>query len=128
MASVIEADTALWLRNKLENDDHWSAGGLSSLLTSEVLRNTYNCFKTLDARVRLKLLLAFIEIRRRNQESLKEELNMVISLALQDEDEWVRMIACILRDYPYSSEFYLDLKNESETLHHMVKDLNIQGE
>eukprot|EP00794_Sanderia_malayensis_P018358 gene18358-20204_t len=126
MASVIEADTALWLRNKLENDDQWSSGGLTLLLTSEVLRNTYHCFRSLDHRVRLKLLLAFIEMRRRNLENLKDELNMVISLGLDDEDDWVRMIAFVLKDYPYSSDLCTDMRSENETLSQIIKELSIQ--
>ena len=127
MASVIEGDTALWLRNKLGNDDHWSSAGLGSLLTREVLRNTLNCFRNLDHRVRLKLLLSFIEIRRKNLETLQEDLSMVISLGLEDEDDWVKMIACILKDYSFSSTFCTDFQSESESLHQMIADLDVEG-
>ena len=127
MANVIEADTPLWLRNKLDNEDQWSSGGLASLLTVDVLRNTYMCFRSLDHRVRLKLLLAFLEIRRRNLESFQEELSMVINLGIDDEDDWVRLVACILSDYPHSATFHPDIREGSETFSQLVSELKEQG-
>ena len=127
MAAVIEADTALWLRNKLDNEDQWSSGGLTSLLNNEVLRNSCRCFRSLEHRVRLKLLLSFLEIRRRNLETLKEELSMVINLGLDDEDDWVRLVACILSEYPNSAAFHPDIREGSETFQQIVNELSIQG-
>ena len=128
MANVIEADTALWLRNKLDNEDQWSSGGITSLLTADVLRNTYRSFRSLDHRVRLKLLLSFLEIRRRNLENLKDELGMVIGLGLDDEDDWVRLVACILSEYPESASFHPDVREGSETFAQLVHELSGQGE
>lgn len=127
MANVIEADTALWLRNKLDNEDQWSSGGLTSLLTTDVLRNTYRCFRSLDHRVRLKLLLSFLEIRRRNLETLRDELSMVVNLGIDDEDDWVRLVACILSDYPHSAALHPDIREGSETFSQLVSELSDQG-
>ena len=127
MANVIEADTALWLRNKLDNEDQWSSGGLTSLLTTDVLRNTCRCFNSLDHRVRLKLLLSFLEIRRRNLETFQDELSMVVNLGIEDDDDWVRLVACILSDYPHSATFHPDIREGSETFNQLVTELSEQG-
>ena len=53
MASVRQADTALWLHNKLSTDDSWSGSSLRSLLTQDVLRNIPECFHRLETQVKV---------------------------------------------------------------------------
>ena len=58
------------LHNKLSCDDSWSGSSLPSLLTQDVLRNIPECFHRIEARVKVKLLMAFLHLPR--QESSKK--------------------------------------------------------
>lgn len=62
-----ENDTAQWLHNKLgSTDDLWSGRSISSQLTIEKLQDIKGCFRSLQAHVKVKLLLSFLHIVRRN--------------------------------------------------------------
>lgn len=67
MASVRDSDISLWLHNKLgTTNDTWISGSICTQLTSDVLRNIKDCFPDLQTQVKLKLLLSFFHIPRRN--------------------------------------------------------------
>lgn len=67
MANVRDSDTSLWLHNKLgTSSDSWTGGSICSQLNAEVLRNIKDCFPDLQTQVKLKLLLSFFHIPRRN--------------------------------------------------------------
>lgn len=67
MANVRDSDTSLWLHNKLgTSNDSWTGGSICSQLNTEVLRNIKDCFPDLQTQVKLKLLLSFFHIPRRN--------------------------------------------------------------
>ena len=62
-----KTDTSLWLHNKLGNvNDLWSAGSICSQLNNERLKNIRDCFTDLQPLVKLKLLISFLHIPRRN--------------------------------------------------------------
>lgn len=71
MANVRDSDTSLWLHNKLGiSNDSWTGGSICSQLNAEVLRNIKDCFPDLQTQVKLKLLLSFFHIPRRNLEEV----------------------------------------------------------
>lgn len=71
MATVRDSDISLWLHNKLgTSNDSWTGGSICSQLNSEVLRNIKDCFPDLQTQVKLKLLLSFFHIPRRNVEEV----------------------------------------------------------
>ena len=64
--------TALWIHNKLANDDNkWSSGGIASQFNKTVLNNVYDCFLQLPAKSKIKILLSLLEIPLRNMEDLQ---------------------------------------------------------
>ena len=68
----MEMGTALWLHNKLENDDNqWSSGGIASQFNKSSLNNVYDCFLQLAVKSKIKILLSFLEIPLRNMEALQ---------------------------------------------------------
>jgi len=72
MANVRDSDTSLWLHNKLgTSNDSWTGGSICSQLNAEVLRNIKDCFPDLQTQVKLKLLLSFFHIPRRNVEEVR---------------------------------------------------------
>lgn len=78
MANVRDSDTSLWLHNKLgTSNDSWTGGSICSQLNAEVLRNIKDCFPDLQTQVKLKLLLSFFHIPRRNIEEVCFLLNLV---------------------------------------------------
>lgn len=71
MANVRDSDTSLWLHNKLgTSNDSWTGGSICSQLNAEVLRNIKECFPDLQTQVKLKLLLSFFHIPRKNVEEV----------------------------------------------------------
>ena len=72
MAHVRDSDTSLWLHNKLgTSNDLWAGSSIISQLNQDVLKNIRECFIELQSQVKLKLLLAFLHIPRRNVEEVK---------------------------------------------------------
>lgn len=82
MANVRDSDTSLWLHNKLgTSNDSWTGSSICSQLNAEVLRNIKDCFPDLQTQVKLKLLLSFFHIPRRNV----EEVSAISRLSYLDE-------------------------------------------
>nr|CAG4650283.1 EOG090X08WB [Sida crystallina] len=103
MATVRDSDTSLWLHNKLgTSNDSWAGGSICSQLNPEVLKNIQECFVELQTQVKLKFLLSYFQLSRRNLEEWRVELEEILEVALVDGDPWVSMMAEILKTYPAS--------------------------
>lgn len=77
MANVRDSDTSLWLHNKLgTSNDSWTGSSICSQLNAEVLRNIKDCFPDLQTQVKLKLLLSFFHIPRRNVEEVSKRARL----------------------------------------------------
>ncbi|XP_013790703.1 negative elongation factor A-like isoform X1 [Limulus polyphemus] len=114
MAHVRDSDTSLWLHNKLgTSNDLWSGGSICSQLNQDVLRNIRECFIELQSQVKLKLLLSFLHIPRRNVDEWQVELEEILEVALVDSDQWVSMLAELLKTY--CSTGMLNFKIEENT-------------
>ncbi|KAB0794711.1 hypothetical protein PPYR_11550 [Photinus pyralis] len=101
MANVRDSDTSLWLHNKLGiSNDSWTGGSICSQLNAEVLRNIKDCFPDLQTQVKLKLLLSFFHIPRRNTEEWRIELEQILDVAVSDSELWVAMLGEALKTYP----------------------------
>jgi hypothetical protein len=62
-----DEDVAFWLHNKLgSHGDLWSSFSISSTLTQEHLSSIKSILWSLDTLVKIKLLLSFIHIPKRN--------------------------------------------------------------
>ena len=72
MAATRDNDISLWLHNKLgTSSDTWSEGSICAQLNVDVLRNIKECFVELQTQVKLKLLLSFFHIPKRNVEEVR---------------------------------------------------------
>ncbi|CAH1405228.1 unnamed protein product [Nezara viridula] len=101
MATVRDSDISLWLHNKLgTSNDSWTSGSICSQLNSEVLRNIKDCFPDLQTQVKLKLLLSFFHIPRRNIEEWRVELEEIVEVAQVDSEQWVSMLAEMMKTLP----------------------------
>ncbi|XP_030749942.1 negative elongation factor A isoform X2 [Sitophilus oryzae] len=115
MANVRDSDTSLWLHNKLGiSNDSWTGGSICSQLNAEVLRNIKDCFPDLQTQVKLKLLLSFFHVPRRNLEEWKLELEQILDVALQDSELWVAMIADALKTYPSTGSLNTEITDVDE--------------
>ena len=123
MATVRQVDTALWLHNKLSSDDPWSGSSLRSLLTPDVLRNIPECFHRLETQVKIKLLTAFLHIPRRVVDETSVELGDILEIGSQDEDEWVRVLCEILRDFPTSGMLNVHLEGASPVFAEVCQEI-----
>ncbi|ENN75261.1 negative elongation factor A [Dendroctonus ponderosae] len=127
MANVRDSDTSLWLHNKLGiSNDSWTGGSICSQLNLEVLRNIKECFPDLQTQVKLKLLLSFFHIPRRNLEEWKSELEQILDVALQDSELWVAMIADTLKTYPSSGSLnteIVDVEEVRQIFSDLISDL-----
>lgn len=128
MASVRQADTALWLHNKLSSDDSWSGSSLRSLLTQDVLRNIPECFHRLETQVKVKLLMAFLHLPRRVIEETNGELSEIFEIGSHDEDEWVRVLSEIMKYYPSTGMLNVNLDQASPVFAEVSEEIMKTGE
>ncbi|XP_013138004.1 PREDICTED: negative elongation factor A [Papilio polytes] len=116
MANVRDSDTSLWLHNKLGiSNDSWTSGSICSQLNAEVLKNIKDCFPDLQTQVKLKLLLSFFHIPRRNVEEWRNELEEIIEVAAVDSDLWVAMLAEVLKTFPATGTLNTEIAEFDET-------------
>ncbi|GJQ75986.1 hypothetical protein Trydic_g18040 [Trypoxylus dichotomus] len=115
MANVRDSDTSLWLHNKLgTSNDSWTGGSICGQLNAEVLRNIKDCFPDLQTQVKLKLLLSFFHIPRRNIEEWRIELEQIIDVALGDSELWVSMLAESLKTFPATGSLNTEISDLDE--------------
>ncbi|EEB16736.1 Negative elongation factor A, putative [Pediculus humanus corporis] len=115
MANVRDSDTSLWLHNKLgTSNDSWTGGSICSQLNAEVLRNIKDCFPDLQTQVKLKLLLSFFHIPRRNVDEWRVELEEILEVAQMDSEPWVSMLAEIMKTLPGSGSLNSDIREIEE--------------
>ncbi|KAL0276756.1 UNVERIFIED_CONTAM: hypothetical protein PYX00_004260 [Menopon gallinae] len=115
MANVRDSDTSLWLHNKLgTSNDSWTGGSICSQLNAEVLRNIKDCFPDLQTQVKLKLLLSFFHIPRRNIDEWRVELEEILEVAQVDSESWVSMLAEIMKTLPSSGSLNSDIRDVEE--------------
>ncbi|XP_070385657.1 negative elongation factor A-like isoform X2 [Dermacentor albipictus] len=124
MAYVRDSDTSLWLHNKLgTSNDLWSGYSICSQLNQDVLKNIRECFIDLQSQVKLKLLLSFLHIPRRNVEEWKAELEDILEVASADSDQWVSMLAELLRSFPGSGTLNFNIEENSGVFVDLCNDL-----
>uniref|UniRef100_G3MKJ4 HDAg domain-containing protein n=1 Tax=Amblyomma maculatum TaxID=34609 RepID=G3MKJ4_AMBMU len=124
MAYVRDSDTSLWLHNKLgTSNDLWSGYSICSQLNQDVLKNIRECFIDLQSQVKLKLLLSFLHIPRRNVEEWKTELEDILEVASADSDQWVSMLAELLRSFPGSGTLNFNIEENSGVFVDLCNDL-----
>ncbi|KAG5319618.1 NELFA factor, partial [Pseudoatta argentina] len=115
MANVRDSDTSLWLHNKLgTSNDSWTGSSICSQLNAEVLRNIKDCFPDLQTQVKLKLLLSFFHIPRRNVEEWRAELEEVIEVAAVDSELWVSMLSEAMKTFPSTGSLNTDITDLDE--------------
>ncbi|XP_043471573.1 negative elongation factor A [Leptopilina heterotoma] len=115
MANVRDSDTSLWLHNKLgTSNDSWTGSSICSQLNAEVLRNIKDCFPDLQTQVKLKLLLSFFHIPRRNVEEWRVELEKIIEVASLDSELWVSMLSEAMKTFPNTGSLNTDITDLDE--------------
>jgi negative elongation factor A len=128
-----DEDVAFWLHNKLGSHvDLWSSFSISSALTQDHLLSIKSILWSLDTLVKVKLLLSFIHIPKRNISEVNEQfacflwhvtsvslqwealLNDIVELSRKDNvgDQWVAVISEIMKTFPDKSLFNLDLTDQ----------------
>ncbi|XP_052227366.1 negative elongation factor A-like [Dreissena polymorpha] len=117
-------DTALWLHNKLgSTDDLWSGKTICAQLSQDKLQSIRGCFHTLQPHVKVKLMMSFLHIPRRNVDSWKGYLEEILMMAIHDTDQWVSMVGEILRTYPATGGLNLELEDNNGTFAEVLADL-----
>lgn len=107
-------DIAVWLHNKLSSDDIWSdKSSIISQLNADMLTTIKSCFTELQLNVKLKLLLSFLHLPKRNLDDWKNELEDLIRIATNDSDPWVSVVAELLENYPRHGSIDLDPTSSS---------------
>lgn len=110
-----DEDVAFWLHNKLgSHADLWASLSISSTLTQEHLHSIKSILDRLDTLVKVKLLLSFIHIPKRNIAEWEGILKEIIELSRQDNvgDQWIAVISEIMKTFPDKSLFNLDLTDD----------------
>ncbi|XP_050732140.1 negative elongation factor A-like [Eriocheir sinensis] len=127
MAAARDNDISLWLHNKLgTSSDTWSEGSICAQLNVDVLRNIKECFVELQTQVKLKLLLSFFHIPKRNVEEWRAELEEILEVAVVDSEPWVAMLAEIMRTCPSTGHLNLEIREPPENqriTHDLITEL-----
>merc|ERR1719348_2196862 len=71
----------------------------------------------LQPQVKLKLLLSFLHIGRRNLEQWKKELENILEVALQDSEPWGSMLADLLIAFPSSGQLNVEVRGEGRKIY-----------
>ncbi|GAB6023181.1 hypothetical protein CHUAL_008006 [Chamberlinius hualienensis] len=128
MAYVRDNDTSLWLHNKLgTGNDLWSGRSICSHLNRDVLRNVKDCFADLQTQVKLKLLLSFIHIPRRNVDEWSKEMYEIIEIAIADSDQWVSTLGELLKTFPSSGTVNMELEENARVFTDLLNELKKIG-
>ena len=72
------------------SNDSWIGGSIVSQLGPDILVKIQHCFQDLQPQVKLKLLLSYFHIPRRNLEQWRRELENILVVARDDSEPWVR--------------------------------------
>jgi len=75
-----------------------------SQLNPDILKKIRNCFQDLQPQVKLKLLLSFLHIGRRNLEQWRSGLEAILEVGLHDSEPWVSMLADLMRTFPSTGQ------------------------
>jgi hypothetical protein len=121
MSGLPERDLNLWLHNKLE--EPWSSSKISSFITSEIMKNISEKFVTLDPLIKLRVLFSFLILRKYFLKELENDINHVISLGLNDDDEWVRVISSLLTTFTTKGTINYNELQKNENFHKMFDDV-----
>ncbi|CAD5121752.1 DgyrCDS10229 [Dimorphilus gyrociliatus] len=94
-----DSDASLWLHNKLgSTDDLWSGSSICSQLNQERLINIQQCFHTLQPHVKMRM-----------------EIEMIVDAGRNDTDQWVSMVADIIKNYPSSGMINTNIEQDDST-------------
>ncbi|XP_004348328.1 hypothetical protein CAOG_04500 [Capsaspora owczarzaki ATCC 30864] len=113
---VPTADIALWLQKRLPADDPWCASVIVQSFTPDVLRSICEAWHGLDASVKVKVLLSFLSIRKRDMREFRTQLEELLAVAGRDEDEWVRLVWDLLKRYPADSTLMPSWDNDASLI------------
>ena len=81
-----------------------------------------HCFQDLQPQVKLKLLLSFFHIPRRNLEQWRRELESILTVAKDDSEPWVCMLAELMKTFPESGQLCSEV-NVPDTNRKIFNDL-----
>ena len=116
-------DIENWLNNKLE--DSWSSEKISSYISSKLLELIKNKFIFLETPIKLRILISFLTLKKKNILEMKNEIQDIIQLSQKDEDEWVRIISLLIQYIIYQEKNknnYLNINHEvfKKTIEHLL--------
>nr|XP_039265831.1 negative elongation factor A-like [Styela clava] len=118
-------DTALWLHNKLGSaEELWVSSSIGGIIKTDTIDNIFRCFSVLSTTVKMKLLLGILHLPRRSLEEMKHTIDGLVELALDDGDQWVKLVANVVKTYPMRCKLSLDLSSNqiAENVIHQLEE------
>lgn len=107
------------------------SSSVGAIIKTDTIDNIYRCFTVLTSTVKLKLLLGILHLPRRNMDEMKHTIEGLVELALEDTDQWVRLVADVVKTYPIRGKLNIDLASNGiaasviEQLREKVDDSNV---
>ncbi|EDV20093.1 uncharacterized protein TRIADDRAFT_61475 [Trichoplax adhaerens] len=105
----------MWLQNRLSGSDNWCSKSAAMMLDREVLANIKDAFHTMEAQVKLRLILSLFHLSHAQIEEFSQELSEILQQAVVDRDQWTSTIARIMVTL-YSPDYLDSLKNANQYL------------
>ena len=93
---MADRDWSVWLEDRLS--DPWTADRVATALNSDVLQQVGAKWASMTSPVKMRVMLAMIGARKGQDPKIANEFKKLLSLAANDEDEWVVVIGSMLRD------------------------------
>ncbi|KAG0228843.1 hypothetical protein BGW42_001923 [Actinomortierella wolfii] len=106
---------------------------VASELTNDILLNIRERWSQLDNPVRVSVLFSLISLKKAQQVELKQKCQELIDHACSDPDDWVRLIAQMLQDYPtegtlrFNVEQFADQAQLGTQLQNLEKHIKSDG-
>ncbi|KAF9162800.1 hypothetical protein DFQ26_003230 [Actinomortierella ambigua] len=90
---------------------------VASELTNDILLNIRERWSQLENRVRVNVLFSLISLKKAQQVELKQKCQELIDHACSDPDDWVRLIAQLLQDYPTEGTLRFNVEQFADQVH-----------
>ncbi|KAI8881127.1 hypothetical protein K501DRAFT_286530 [Backusella circina FSU 941] len=102
-----------WLTTELSTPG-WNSAVVAKGLTDEVMATILQQYNEFDSTTKQGILLASLYVTKADFLAVKETLTKVLELACNDTDEFVRITGNVLKDYPQTNRFNLNIEDWSD--------------
>ncbi|KAG0167625.1 Negative elongation factor A [Apophysomyces sp. BC1015] len=103
-----------WITEEFASTN-WRSQAVAQELTHDILDVICMQYYTYDKTTKLGVLFSLLYIRKVDLPALRENMIRIFQIASEDADEWVRIVGNVLKDFPMTNRFNLNLQDWSSS-------------